>query len=299
MMVELKDFEFYLKHEKRMSKHTVSAYMRDLSLWSEFLKKYHHIEDPKWLEKKHIQNYLQTLKNHYEASSISRKLSSIKAFVHFLYEEKIIDHDMSKLIESPKKPKRLPHLISVDQVLALLNSINESSPLGLRNVALIEMIYGSGLRVSELLSLKLTDIHLKEQYVIVIGKGNKERQVPMSDMALNAMIKYLKEGRPVLNTQSMNHVFLNHRGQILSRVGFFKLMKKWGKSLAIDDLSPHVLRHAFATHLLENGMDLRTLQVLLGHEDISTTQIYTHLTQKRLKEVYERAHPRAKEKNDV
>jgi integrase/recombinase XerD len=298
-MVELKDFEFYLKHEKRMSKHTVSAYMRDLLLWRDFLKKYHHIDDPKWLEKKHIQNYLQTLKNNYEPSSVRRKLSSIKAFVHFLYEEKLIDHDISKLIESPKQPKKLPHAVSAEQVLALLNSIDDHTPLGLRNLALIEMIYGSGLRVSELLNLKLTDIHLKEQYVVVIGKGNKERQVPMSDMALSAIIKYLKNGRPILNTLSSSYVFLNHRGQTLSRVGFFKLMKKWGASLQIEDLSPHVLRHAFATHLLENGMDLRTLQVLLGHEDISTTQIYTHLTQKRLKEVYESAHPRAKEKRDV
>jgi integrase/recombinase XerD len=226
-----------------------------------------------------------------------RKLTAIRSFHHFLFLEKEVDEDVVKAIESPKIEKHLPQVLSVDEVMSILNQIDLSKPLGLRNQALLELIYGSGLRVSELLDIEMEDIHLNQGYIMVKGKGSKERMVPISDPAVVALRNYIIKGRDVfIKDHKTSYVFINQQGSRLSRQGFFKLLKKLASDAQIQtDCSPHTLRHSFATHLLENGMDLRTLQTLLGHEDISTTQIYTHISQKRIKEIYQNAHPRAKE----
>ena len=293
----LKDYLYHLKQEKGASQNTIDAYMRDLSQYAEFLIKYHQIDQPELIEKRHIDAYLKTLRKRNASKSIARKLTAIKSFHHFLHIERLVVTDVAKDFSSPKISKSLPKVLSVDEVVKILEEVDKASPLGLRNKALLELIYGSGLRVSELLDIQTDDIHLTQGYVIVHGKGNKERMVPISDMALIALRNYMVNGRETLiGTVRNQDLFLNRDGQKLSRQGFFKLLKKLAKDAGVtSECSPHTLRHSFATHLLENGMDLRTLQTLLGHEDISTTQIYTHISQKRLKESYEKAHPRAKE----
>lgn len=293
----LKDFEYYLKKEKGSSKNTVSSYLRDLKQYQVFLEKYHKITQPKHIEKKHIEGYLKSLNKKLSGKTIARKLSSIKSFHHFLLLENEVAFDISKDFASPKIEKTLPKVLSVDEVVAILEQVDKQTDLGLRNKALIELIYGSGLRVSELLDIKIEDIHLNQSYVIVHGKGDKERMVPISDMANIALRKYMVESREhLLKDKHTTNLFLNQTGTRLSRQGFFKILKKIASDANVSvECSPHTLRHSFATHLLENGMDLRTLQTLLGHEDISTTQIYTHISQKRIKEIYQKAHPRAKE----
>jgi integrase/recombinase XerD len=293
----IKDFEYYLKKEKGSSKNTVSSYLRDLKQYQIFLEKYHNITQPKHITKKHIEGYLKSLNKKLSGKTIARKLSSIKSFHHFLLIENEVAFDITKDFQSPKIEKKLPKVLSIDEVVAILEQVDKQTDLGLRNKALLELIYGSGLRVSELLDIKIEDIHLNQSYVIVHGKGDKERMVPISDMANIALRKYMVESREnLLKDKHTNHLFLNQNGTRLSRQGFFKILKKIASDANVSvDCSPHTLRHSFATHLLENGMDLRTLQTLLGHEDISTTQIYTHISQKRIKEIYQKAHPRAKE----
>ncbi|AUD63040.1 site-specific tyrosine recombinase XerD [Tenericutes bacterium MO-XQ] len=295
----LKDYEYYLKKEKGSSKNTISAYVRDLEQYRLFLEKYHQIKKPSHIQKKHIEGYLKSLDKRVSSKTIARKLTAIKSFHHFLALEKEVDIDITKDFSTPKSSKTLPKVLSIDQVVSLLEQVDKDSDLGLRNKALLELIYGSGLRVSELLDIQIEDIHLNQSYVIVHGKGSKERMVPISDMANIALRKYMADARPnLLKDRKITHVFLNQNGQRLSRQGFFKVLKKLALDAGIDsECSPHTLRHSFATHLLENGMDLRTLQTLLGHEDISTTQIYTHISQKRIKEIYKKAHPRAKEES--
>jgi integrase/recombinase XerD len=297
----IKDYEYYLKNEKGSSKNTIESYIRDIKQYHDFLDKYHQISKPKQIEKKHIEGFIRSLKKSLMAKSIARKLTVIKSFHHFLMLEKEVTDDVTKTIQQPKIEKKLPVVLSVDEVVSILEKVDKTKPLGLRNMALLELIYGSGLRVSELLDIQMEDIHLNQGYVIVKGKGSKERMVPISDMSLIALRNYIVKGRENLLKDKMSkYLFLNQNGLRLSRQGFFKLLKKLANDANVNsDCSPHTLRHSFATHLLENGMDLRALQSLLGHEDISTTQIYTHISQKRIQEIYKNAHPRAKEEKNV
>ncbi len=295
----IKDFEYYLKNEKGSSKNTISSYLSDVAQYALFLEKYHDIKKPRDIEKKHIEGFLKSMKKQVSSKSIARKLTALKSFHHFLAIEKETDEDFAKTFPSPKTEKTLPQVLSVDEVVAILKQVDQTKPLGLRNIALLELIYGSGLRVSELLDIQMEDIHLNQAYLMVKGKGDKERMVPISDMSVIALRNYIVKSRELLiKEQKTQFLFLNQQGIRLSRQGFFKLLKKLALDASVKtECSPHTLRHSFATHLLENGMDLRTLQSLLGHEDISTTQIYTHISQKRIKEIYREAHPRAKEDN--
>lgn len=297
-MIFLKnEYGYYLKREKGLSENTIDAYLRDITQYITFLEKYRKLKRVEQIDKSDIQAYLKSLKNKdLSAKSTSRKLSSIKGFHQFLLLEKETTTDVSSLIEAPKIERNIPDVLSVEEVIRLIDHVKGIEPLDLRNLALLELIYGSGLRVSELLNLKISDIHLTASYVKIIGKGSKERQVPLGQMSVVALREYLTKGRPQLIKIENNFLFLNQYGNKLSRQGFFKLLKKIAKDSNITkEVSPHTLRHSFATHLLEAGIDLRTLQELLGHEDISTTQIYTHISQKHLKKSYLDAHPRAKE----
>ncbi len=297
----INEYQYYLKREKGLSHNTITAYLRDLEQYRMYLEKNYEITKIQKIERKHIEAFLKNLnKKALSSKSLSRKLTAIKGFHQFLLIENEIDHNIAYDIESPKVEKSLPQVLSVQEVVQIIEAVKGSDPLSIRNQALLELIYGSGLRVSELLDLKTADIHLLEGYVRVVGKGNKEREVPLGELSIQALRLYLTKSRNQLTINSIDYLFLNQDGQRLSRQGFFKILRKIAKSAGIErDVSPHTLRHSFATHLLEAGVDLRTLQELLGHEDIQTTQIYTHISQKHLKDVYLNTHPRAKEKNNV
>ena len=295
----LREFESYLQLEKGLSENTIKSYLKDLEQYTNHLSRYYEINTPQKITKKHIENFLATLhRNKLSPKTIARKISAIKSFHHFLLIEHITFEDIASDFETPKIPKNLPTVLSVEEVVKILEVSDIETPLGYRNKALLELIYGSGLRVSELLTIEMSDVHIAERYVLVHGKGSKERVVPISDMAVMALREYIVKGRPKLLKKQLPYLFINNEGGQLSRQGFYKVLQGLAIDAEIDTkISPHTLRHSFATHLLENGIDLRSLQTLLGHEDISTTQIYTHISKTRARKVYEKTHPRAKEDN--
>ncbi len=296
---EFSDFRYYLQNDKRLSDNTVQAYMTDLELYGNFLIKYQNINDITYVNDEHINKYIASLKrSNLSKTTISRKIIAIKEFHKFLYSEKISDDNPAKYIDMPKTSKALPVVLSKEEINKMLESIDTSTPLGLRNKAMIETLYASGLRISELINLSISDIHLREKYIVVIGKGNKERMVPLGDMAVISLRNYIEKGRPFLSKKGGNILFYNYQGNSISRQSLYKYIVKLAKDNGIEkEISPHTIRHSFATHLLEGGTDLRIVQELLGHEDISTTQIYTHIDRTRLKEMYENTHPLAIKNN--
>jgi integrase/recombinase XerD len=292
----LKEYEYYLRITKRSAKNTILSYNIDLSEYIEFIEKNYGFRDPNQIEKQHIRNFMARLKRkNNTASSVSRKLSAIRSFHKFLLIEKLVDENVSLGISLPKQAKKLPVVLSIEEVEQLIDATNGVKPLDLRNRAMLELLYGSGLRVTELLDLRLSDLHVNMGFIDVIGKGNKERIVPIGEEAAFAITEYITKARTHLKKIPGDILFVNSRGSEISRVGFYKTLKKLAKQAGIEkEISPHTLRHSFASHLLENGVDLRMVQELLGHEDISTTQIYTHISRKQLKAVYEQYHPRSK-----
>jgi len=295
----LKEYLYYLKITKNLAKNTIHSYERDLKAYIEFLKDNYHFRDLNQINKEHIQNFSRSLsRKNNSNSTITRKLSSIRSFHRYLTSENIVDKDISKKIRKPKTKKTLPTVLNIQEIDRIINLTYQSQDaLSLRNQALIELAYGSGLRVSELLNLKISDLHLNKGLVNILGKGNKERIIPLNENAVLALQKYIIEARPLLKAKKADVLFVNKFGNPLSRVGFFKLIKKLAQEANIQKVvSPHTLRHSYATHLLENGADLRTVQELLGHEDILTTENYTHVSKKQLAKVYNNAHPRANKK---
>lgn len=292
----LNDFKLYLSTEKRLSKNTIDSYLNDLNGFFKYVTEVKELEKFNDIQKQHIEMFANYLKRKgINSKTISRKLSSIKSFYAFCYKEKILNENISKDIRNPKIQKSLPRVLSLEQVLSILEQCNQKDDLSIRNKALIELIYGSGLRVSELLNIQLRDIHLVENYIMVLGKGSKERMVPITDISKKAIIDYMTISRKSLLRGTSNFLFLNAKGNQLSRQGFFKIIKNLCLNAGINfDVSPHTLRHSFATHLLENGCDLKSLQMLLGHEDISTTQIYTHISKNQARKTFEKNHPRNK-----
>jgi len=296
----LKEYEYYLKITKGLSPNSIYSYVTDLKEYVEFLEKNYGIKDPNNITKQHIRNFIARLKRkHNTPSSISRKMSSIRSFHKYLLLEKLVQHNTSLGISLPKKQKKLPIVLSVEEVDALMVAADGDEPLELRNKAMIELLYGCGLRISELLDLKLSDLHINMGFINVYGKGNKERIVPIGFEAAYALKRYIDKGRTQLKKIPGDIIFVNTRGSGISRVGFYKVLKKLTfKAGIMKEVSPHTLRHSFASHLLSNGVDLRVVQELLGHEDISTTQIYTHISKQKLKEVYEEFHPRGGNKEE-
>ena len=276
-------FTDYLRFEKKYSENTISSYKRDLSKVDKYIKK-----DFKTLSKNDIQAYIQYISKEENRSSVSRNISTLKSFYKFLEINKYCKNNPIFTITNPKKRQKLPKVLSEEEVNKLLD-INLNTDYDYRNKAMLELMYSSGLRVSELINLNVNDIDLMNSTVRIFGKGSKERIVPLNDYASEALKNYILYHRATLFKHGENnYLFLNNHGNKMTRQGFFKILKKIALENNIKtDFSPHTLRHSFATHLLKYGADLRSIQELLGHSDISTTQIYTHITSERLQKNYE------------
>jgi integrase/recombinase XerD len=289
-------FMDYLDYEKGLSKNTRAAYSRDLNKFFLFIKNRKAYENISAINRTDIIEFLEwQLNSGAEHTSVARSLSSIKTYYKFLILDGLIQYNPAADIETPKIKRKLPQVLSIDEVDRLMESPKVSVPLGIRDRAMLELMYATGVRVSELLSLQIEDINLTTGYLRCFGKGRKERIIPINQTAGEWVHRYLARARNLLVKDHRERtLFLNSRGQKLSRQGFFKILGFYVKKAGIKkEVSPHTLRHSFATHLLENGADLRAVQEMLGHADISTTQIYTHLTRSRLREVYKQYHPRA------
>jgi len=296
------DYLHYCLVERGHSQNTLSAYERDLMSYKQYVNETHELTSWTDIKRSHILDYLYTLRTEGRTpTSLARMLSSIRSFHQFLLRERVAMHDPSDLIESPRSGRKLPVVLSIVEVERLIhNAENTETKYKDRDVAMFELMYGTGMRVTELCDLKLDDINLDLGFVRCIGKGNKERIVPLGQPAMNAIDRYLQNLRPtLLKKLSEETLFLNRQGNRLSRQGFWKILKKNATEASIyKDVTPHTLRHSFATHLIENGADLRVVQEMLGHADITTTQIYTHISNKHLRDVYSHYHPRAKGKED-
>jgi len=286
-------FYQYMVVERRLADNTVESYSRDLSRFLEYHEKCGlPFADATRLE---LLTFLNKQREQGLSSrSLARMLSCIKTFFYFLVSERLIEKNPFFDMQSPKIGGKLPYVLSRAEVVALLNAPDTETPLGLRDKAMLEMLYATGVRVSELLSLEFKTINLDAGFVIVIGKGSKERIVPLGMEAIARVRNYIETGRSRLaGTTKSTLVFLNRSGGALSRQGFWKLIKKYCLVAGIaKDVSPHTLRHSFATHLLEGGADLRSVQLMLGHADIVTTQIYTHIAQDSLRKLHDKYHPR-------
>jgi integrase/recombinase XerD len=292
----IRDFLHYLIVERGLSKNTIESYKRDLSQYIYYLQEVEKLKEWSEVERKHIVNHLYQLKDKGRASTtIARNIASIRSFHQFLLREHVSDKDPSVHLDSPKPERKLPKTLSPGEVDGLLSVPKRSTPFGVRDRAMLELLYATGIRVSELVNLNQVDVHLTMGFIRCIGKGDKERIIPIGKMATNAVEEYLESGRALLvKKKQTNALFVNHHGNRLSRQGFWKILKALAIQAKINKtLTPHTLRHSFATHLLENGADLRSVQELLGHTDISTTQIYTHISKARLKDIYSTYHPRA------
>lgn len=293
-------FNSYLAVEKGLSRNTIASYFLDLKGFFSYLNSLSPEFRPSLFTRNNIINYISRLKdNGYSIASICRFISSVKGFSKFLLIEKIIFEDPTEAIKTIKKWERLPKALDVEDIKKLLNlghehSVFSARPLFVRDSAMLELLYSSGLRVSEIISIKINDLNLENGFLRVIGKGSKERVVPMNQRAKEKIKVYLSDIRPhlVRNRQSPS-LFITNRGLPMTRQRFWQALKKFGDMTGIK-LTPHSIRHSFATHLLEGGADLRSVQKMLGHSDISTTQIYTRVTRDRIKTVYMEHHPRAK-----
>ncbi len=284
----------YIEFERRLSKNTILSYKNDLEKYIAFLKK-RKIGSITNITQKDILEYLEYLSQEgISTTSIARKLTTIKNFHSFLYQREFIEHDVASSIERPKLRKSLPKVLTVEEVDRLLD-VPLNTIFDYRDKAMLELMYATGLRVSELLNLTLNDIDFESCIVRCMGKGKKERIIPIGEYVLDSMRQYL-EKRPKLYLMKRDeHLFLNNHGKGLSRSSFFKMIKRRLQSCNINiDISPHTLRHSFATHMIEYGSDLRVVQELLGHSDISTTRIYTHISNQKVRTDYENYHPRSK-----
>ena len=294
-MQELADnFLSYLSVERALSKNTLLSYGRDLKKYIRYLQEI-GIKSLSQTSRKEIGDFMFKLKDAGLSSvSIARNLAAIKVFCRFLVRERLIPDDPSALVDSPKLWKRIPDSLSEREVNSLLSAADVSRIQGIRDRAILELMYATGLRVSEAVNLKIQDVNLEVGFLRCLGKGSKERVVPLGKEAISAVNKYLLEARPRLaRPSSDNALFLSRLGKRISRQSFWKLIKAYSAKAGIQKaIRPHSLRHSFATHLLERGADLRSVQEMLGHADISTTQIYTHIDKNRLKAIHKKFHPR-------
>ncbi|MBI5647929.1 MAG: site-specific tyrosine recombinase XerD [Ignavibacteriae bacterium] len=292
----LRRFRQHIALERGLSANTVDAYRGDLQRYAAWLAGL-EVTHTGAVSQKHVSQYLKALHDAGLApSSAARILSALKQFHRFLLEERYADADPTVLIESPTLTKHLPMVLTQDEVARILEAPETQTPRGLRDRSLLETLYASGMRVTELATFRLEQLHLDEELIRVLGKGSKERLVPLGDIAAEWLRKYLRDARPLLARSARPHsiVYLNHRGGGLTRMSILTIVKKYASAAGIrSDVHPHTFRHSFATHLLEGGADLRAVQEMLGHADIGTTQIYTHVDREYLRDVHRTYHPRA------
>ncbi|MBC2078101.1 site-specific tyrosine recombinase XerD [Listeria booriae] len=291
------DFLHFLQVEKGLATNTLTAYERDLRYFARYLEEEQGGMAIRDVERIHIVGFMAFARSERKSPrTVARYIASLRSFFHFLLHEKLADRDPMIQIETPKQAQGLPKILNLNDVEKLLETPDGAKPLGMRDKAMLEVLYATGLRVTELVNLQMDDLHLQMGFIQTIGKGDKERIIPLGKTATTVLERYLEFGRPRLRRASERNdfVFLNHHGRGMTRQGFWKNLKQIAAKAGINKpITPHTLRHSFATHLLENGADLRSVQELLGHADISTTQIYTHVTKARLKDVYKQYHPRA------
>jgi integrase/recombinase XerD len=289
----LQVFLDFLSVEKGLSVNTVLSYSRDVQKLFRFFRK----EKIHWL-KAGEEDLIRFIHHQSRAGlsprSMARVISSLKSFYRFLVLDGILKKNPAVDLSSPKTWLALPKFLTVKEVESLLSQPDEENVRGVRDKAMLELLYATGLRASELVSLKIKDLNLEDGFILCLGKGGKERLVPIGESAVRAVRKYLDSARPKLLKQSSEFLFVTQRGGAFTRQGFWKLLKGYARKAGLDlKISPHILRHSFATHLLERGADLRSVQLMLGHSQITTTQIYTHVSRKRLRRVYDKFHPRA------
>ena len=294
MLPEVIRFLEYALVEKGLASNSIEGYRRDLVELAAFMRRERKTLGK--INRNDIRNFLASLyQRGLGGRSVARHLVALRNFFRFLLEEGKIDGDPTAEVDAPQFGHSLPKYLAVSEVDALLRQPDPSAPAGLRDRAMLELLYATGMRVSELVHLRWEDFQLNLGVLRCQGKGNKERLIPIGKSALRMVESYAKEGRPQLAKKTgVPYFFLNQRGGPLSRVGFWKILARYGRAAGITTpLAPHMVRHSFATHLLERGADLRSIQLMLGHSDISTTQIYTHVVKERLKQVYQTHHPRA------
>ena len=295
MELFLKEYLAHIKLEKNLSQNTVSSYKIDINAFISFLKD-SGIDDPSDISSDHIGSFFKTLKElGLLGSSSARYFSSLKGFFLYLLKNKYIVKNPIEKITAPRISKKLPGVLDVSEVEKILSSPDANYKLGLRDKAMLELFYACGTRVSELINIKVNDLFFEDEIIRVFGKGSKERLIPVGSSAIKWVGEYLKKSRPLLmkKSKSENNLFLNSRGSKLSRMGVWKIIDRYVKQAGIEkDVHPHTFRHSFATHLLEGGADLRAVQEMLGHADISTTQIYTHIDRDYIKQVHKQYHPR-------
>lgn len=290
------DFITYLSAERGLASNTLESYGRDLRQYHAYLVSKAPLTSLKDASRATVISYLLLMeKEGRSPATIARRLAALKSFYQFLVRENRIDRDPTANLESPKLDRKLPKVLSIRDVETLLRQPKAGTVGGLRDKAMLEVLYATGIRVSELVGLVVVDVNLEMHYLRCIGKGSKERLVPLGDIACQAVTDYVARGRPKLvKDPGERSLFVNHHGKRMTRQGFWKILKKYAAEAGIKKtITPHTLRHSFATHLLENGADVRAVQEMLGHADISTTQVYTHLKRGRLRDVYKSYHPRA------
>lgn len=296
MMVDLQSFIRFLSVERGLSKNTLESYERDLQQFVDYLDR-QGITTWKETSKSNIAGFMSQLKLlGRAAATLSRNLVSIRAFYQYLLRERLVDADPSLFIEAPKLEKKLPKVLSVEDVGKLLDAPHLELVSGVRDKAMLELLYATGIRVSELISMNVDDVHLQLGFIRCMGKGNKERNIPLSSIAIRCLTAYIHKDRKKMLKKSADEeaLFIGHLGTRMTRQGFWKIMKRYASEMNIEsDITPHALRHSFAAHLIENGADLRSVQEMLGHSDISSTQLYVQVTKLKMKDVYNRAHPRA------
>jgi len=295
MEMFLKEYLAHIKLEKNLSQNTVFAYKNDINAFLSFLKN-SDIDDPAEVSSENIGGFFKALKElGLSGSSSARYFSSLKGFFLYLLKNKYIVKNPIEKITAPRISKKLPGVLDINDIEKLLSSPDANDKLGLRDKAMLELFYACGTRVSEIINLKVNDLFFDEEIIRVFGKGSKERLIPIGSSAIKWVSEYLKKSRPLLmkKLKSENYLFLNSRGSKLSRMGIWKIIDRYVKEAGIKkDVHPHTFRHSFATHLLEGGADLRAVQEMLGHADISTTQIYTHIDRDYIKQIHKQYHPR-------
>ena len=293
MEAEINAFIIYLHNIRKTSENTAVSYHRDLMKARNFFKE-QGIEDVRKITSTNLNSYVLYLeKNKFSAATISRNIASLKAFYHYMYKEGMVSEDVSEILRAPKIEKKIPEILSMQEVFRLLEQPSGETPKEIRDRAMLELLYATGIRVTELITLKLQDINLQMGY-LVCRDSEKERIIPFGNETKSALNRYLEEIRGnMISDQDSEYLFVNCSGRPMSRQGFWKLIKYYAKKAGIvADITPHTLRHSFAAHLVENGADLRSVQEMLGHSDISTTQVYANMGRSRLREVYAKAHPR-------